>query len=90
MSASTHGIPALLVSSKAKWALNAMSGGYARAVTRAGVLSEFAVEGPYRTLMEGLEAFAALTGTSAEAEDRNVRYATAADGRRYISARAVG
>lgn len=90
LSASTHGIPALLVSSKAKWTLNAMSGGYARAVTRAGVLSEFAVEGPYRTLMEGLEAFAALTGTSAEAEDRNVRYATAADGRRYISARAVG
>ena len=48
--------PALKVSQRARWTLNAFSGGYCKSVLKNGILSEFADEGPYRTLMEGLES----------------------------------
>lgn len=86
----TKGIPAFQVSTQARWTLNALAGGYAKEVTREGMLTEFAVEGPYRTLMEGLESFAALMKSSSLSDDVPVKYATAPDGRRFISALATG
>ena len=84
----SRGLPMLKVSTRAKWTLNAFSGGYARSLTRAGVLTEFAADGPYRTLMEGLESFAALMKVKAREEDNSVNWKTDVHGRRYMSARA--
>ena len=84
---SLRGLPSLKVSTRARWTLNAFSGGYARKLNKAGVLSEFAEEGAYRTLMEGLESFAALMRI-AQREDQAINYKMTEGGRRYISARA--
>ncbi len=83
-----RGLPALKVSTRAKWTLNAFSGGYARKLTKAGVLSEFPDDGPYRTLMEGLESFAALMRIAAPHEGERLNWQTSPQGRRYLSARA--
>lgn len=82
---STHGRTALQIAERARWTLRAFTGGYAR---DADVPA--AHEGPYRVLMEGLEAFAAmLRGASLRGEDDNDRnYAYTAGGQRYLSARA--
>lgn len=86
----THGQPSLQVSTRARWTLNAFAGGYARTV-KAGDKEVFGVadDGPYKTLMEGLEAFVAVTGgaIARDGEDRP-NYAIDASGRRYLSARA--
>lgn len=84
----THDRPALQVAEVARWTLNAFASGYARSVTKAGVLTEFADEGAYKVLMEGLEATAALmrSGILEESDDkRHMAYTD--DGRRYLSAR---
>jgi hypothetical protein len=80
----TRGLPALQVSRAARWTLNAFAAGYARAVTRQGMVSEGANEGLYRVLMEGLESFAATAQVAGE-EDRDMRYAIGSDGRRYLT-----
>lgn len=82
------GGPALLVNTEARWTLNALSGGYARALSKAGVPSDFASEGPYRLLMEGIESFAAMLRVAVEREedDNTPRYAYTQDGRRFLSA----
>ncbi|HEY1858671.1 MAG TPA: hypothetical protein VGG47_15355 [Acidocella sp.] len=83
----THrGMPALLVSSEARWTLNAVAGGYARAILKGGLLADFAEEGVYRVLMEGLESFAGLLKTGEPDDERpNFHYATVADGQPYRS-----
>lgn len=81
------GHPALRVSGAARWALNAFSGGYCKEVLKTGMLTEFAVDGPYKTLMEGIESLAALLKFGQMREEQAVNWATATDGRRYISAR---
>ncbi len=86
----TRGQPAFRVATDARWTLNALSGGYAKEVTREGMLTEFANDGPYRVLMEGLEHFAALMKSATLREDEPLHYAVAPDGRRYISALATG
>lgn len=84
----TRGLPAVLISSQARWTLNALSGGYCREVTKDGALSALAADGPYKVLMEGLESFAALMKSSiVSAEDQPVNYAYTSDGRRFISSR---
>lgn len=85
----TKGRPMVLVSTQARWTLNALSGGYCREVTKLGQLTDQALEGPYRTLMEGIESFAALT-KSISVRDEDVNYAYTADGRRFVSAMAHG
>jgi hypothetical protein len=62
----TRGVPALRVSRRARWTLNAFAAGYARAVTRQGMISEEAGEGHYRVLMEGLESFIATAQIAGE------------------------
>lgn len=81
-----RGIPRFRVAEAARWTLNALSGGYARATDKSGVLSEFAVEGPYKVLMEGVEAFAAMLRTGARLdEDAQINYAYTDKGVRYIT-----
>lgn len=82
----TRGMPSFMVSTEARWVLNAMSGGYARAILRGGLLADFAEEGPYRVLMEGLESFAGLLKTGEPDDERdNFHYATVADRAPYRS-----
>lgn len=87
---SARGQPALRVSSRARWTLNGFAGGYCKDVLKNGMISEFAVEGPYKTLFEGIESFASLLKMGNVGLDTPVKWATAPDGRRYISSRAVG
>ena len=72
--------------------INAFSGGYARSIPKAGsgqVLVGVADEGPYKTLMEGLESFIAVSAVAAERDGEDApNYAIDAQGRRYLSARA--
>jgi hypothetical protein len=80
-------LPALLVSTRARWTLNALAGGYSRSVTTGKVVSEIADEGPYKVLAEGLESLmAVVAGTGAGETAGN--YAMDPSGRRYLSARA--
>lgn len=55
-----HRIAAFQVSDKATWTLNAMAGGYARALLKGGVLAQMAEDNEYRVLIEGLESFLGL------------------------------
>lgn len=82
--------PALRVSTKARWTLNAFSGGYCKSVLKNGILSEFADEGPYKTLMEGLESFASLLKMGHLGEEQPINWQTTSDGRRFISSRVAG
>ncbi len=81
--------PALRISRKARWTLNGMGGGFCKDVLKTGMLSEFPMEGPYKTLCEGLESFAALLRMGNLADDTPVNYAYTPDGRRYVSSMAV-
>lgn len=83
-------LPALRVSAKARWTLNGFAGGYSKDVLKNGVLSEFATEGPYKTLFEGLESFASLLRMGNIGEDQPINYAYTPDGRRYVSSRVAG
>lgn len=80
-------MPMLLVSGRARWTANAFAGGYARALLKGGVVADYADEGQYRVLMEGLECFCGLLNLGAVgSEDNSGHYATTRDGRSYLSA----
>ena len=85
-----QGMPALLISTRARWTLNGFAGGYARALLKGGQLADHAVEGIYRVLLEGVESFAALLrlGLRDEEDEESLHYEYTRDGRRYLSARA--
>jgi hypothetical protein len=75
------------VSDQARWVLNGMSSGYARVVAKGGGLADYAEEGPYRTLLEGLESFVGLMEVQPDRDDdKGPNYAYTQDGRRYTSA----
>jgi hypothetical protein len=75
------------VSDQARWVLNGMSSGYARVVAKGGGLADYAEEGPYRTLLEGLESFVGLMEVQPDRDDDKwPNYAYTQDGRRYTSA----
>jgi hypothetical protein len=81
---------AFLVANNAKWTMNALAGGYAYSLDRAGVLSQHPEPGYYATMLRGLESFARwlTVGAPHGTESENaINYETTADGRRYISAR---
>lgn len=80
-------MPMLLVSSDARWTLNAFAGGYARVLLKGSILADYAEEGVYRTLMEGLESFCGLLelGRSTD-EDENATFnAVTPGGQKYRS-----
>lgn len=82
-----QGMPMVLVSSNARWTLNAFAGGYSRVLLKAGILADYAEEGVYRVLMEGLESFVGRlelgrsTDEEADASFNSVTH----DGRPYRS-----
>lgn len=80
-----RGQSSFLISTRARWTLNGFAAGYARQVSKGGILSEEAEEGPYRTLCEGLEAFAAVLRAGLAEEDTQRTFATANDGRKYLT-----
>jgi hypothetical protein len=81
-----HGQPALTIATRARWTLNAFAGGYARQVIKGGMLAEEAADNVYRTLVEALEAFAALIrGGVSEETGAPRHYASTKDGRRYLT-----
>lgn len=84
-----RGMPAVLVSDAAHWALNGFAGGYSRALLKGGLLAEYAEEGLYRTMLEGIESFAGLMklGMAEDDQEQELRYDTTATGRRFLSAR---
>lgn len=83
-------LPLLLVSSTARWSLNAFCGGYALSVVKAGVPDKMVDDGPYKILIEGVECFAAATsGAMARDGEDKPNYAVDPQGRRYLSARAT-
>lgn len=54
------GMPMLMISDEARWTLNAFAGGYSRVLLKQGQLADYAEDGPYKTLIEGLESFSGL------------------------------
>lgn len=84
-----HGQPDLVVSTRARWTLNAFAGGYAAAVIKGKEVTTIADDGIYKVLMEGLESFAAALGGAMTRDGEDTpNYAVDAKGRKYLSARA--
>ena len=81
-------MPMFLVSGEARWTLNGLAGGYSRVLLKGGILADYAEEGVYRTLIEGLESFLGLLelGRSTDDDDAGRFNAVMPDGRRYMSA----
>lgn len=86
LASARHGLPSFQIHPDARWTLNALAGGYCRDVTRAGVVTEFPADGPYRTLMEAVESFVALMRAGFADDDNARRYSYTEGGRRYLSA----
>lgn len=89
LSTLSRGAVSFCVSDRATWTLNALAGGYCRAVLRGGGVAEHAEEGVYRVLMEGLESFAGMLARGIVRDDdddseQNVSYTR--DGVPYKSA----
>jgi hypothetical protein len=84
----SHGEPAVAISENCRWTLRALAGGYSRGVRKSGLVAEDADPGPYRVLMEGLEAFLGMIRLGVrEADDDEATQAYSYDrqGRRYKS-----
>ena len=76
------GFSALSVAHAASWTLNGFAAGYAREIGKNGIVSEQPKAGVYATLLEGLEAFAALMRFAVD-RDSAPNYAFTATGHRY-------
>lgn len=81
----SHGKPAFVISPHATWTLRAFAGGYARKLDKTGFLSEEPEEGPYATLVQGLQSL--LSFPNVGTEDSDVTYAVTASGQRFKTAR---
>lgn len=79
------GQPALRVSTAARWTLNALSSGYARAVDKRGQIGEDPELNIYSILMLGLESFTALLKI-VSLNDSPPNYRVTEGGQRYVSA----
>lgn len=80
--------PAFMVCRSARWTVNALALGYSYGLEKTGLLSNFPVEGYYRTLMEGLESLASWLTMQAGQEDTAAQnYSYTREGRRYLSSR---
>jgi hypothetical protein len=74
------------VSLKARWTLNAFTSGFCFEISKTGMLSSEPADGPYRCLIEGLEAFTGMISQSIMSDHGrpNVQYTPS--GQRYVSA----
>ena len=83
--------PVVEIAEEARWTLNALAGGYSRAVRTRGAIAmptEAIEDSRYKVLMEGIESFCALLslGMAGEDEDEHANWAFDRSGRRYKSA----
>jgi hypothetical protein len=88
LSRQVRGLPAVEIARGARWTLRALAGGYTRAMAR-GRLQDYAEEGPYRVLMEGLESFLGMMArveAREEGDDAEPNFSYDRQGRRYESA----
>lgn len=87
LSTRSRDVASVQVSQAARWTLNAFAAGYAFEIGKQGMLASETREGPYRCLMEGLEAFTGMMGQGMVTADQgrpNVQYTPS--GQRYVSA----
>jgi hypothetical protein len=78
------------IAAAARWTLNALAGCYAYGLDRRGLVQE-PVDGPYKCLMAGLEAFAGtVSGLRESVPGGERRYATDSSGRKYATILASG
>jgi hypothetical protein len=80
-----RGLPCFQVSADATWTLRALSAGYAYPVLPGNVVAKEPQTGVYKTLMEGIEAFAGSLSFLQEDQDVG-NWRMTADGRKYRSA----
>ena len=83
MQQQTRETPALQVSSTARWTLNGLAAGYARAVNRQGTVAEEPADGVYRLMIEALESFMASAQVVSEEADMHQNWANTRTGQRY-------
>jgi hypothetical protein len=83
---SIRGEPAVRCSAGARWTLNALAAGYAREVSKRGILNEEAREGVYKVLMEGLESFVGLFAGGINAGTEKLNWQVTETGQKYLSA----
>lgn len=84
---SSGGGPGVQISARAAWTLRALAGGYCRSVRKGGGVADYAEEGPYRVLMEGLESFVGITAAFRDdGEDNAQPISYDRQGRPYRSA----
>ena len=76
--------PLFVVAQAARWVLNGLAGGYAYSVGKRGELSREPDDGPYRVLMEAVEAFVAVMHVAGQ-DEQAPRRATGLDGREYTT-----
>lgn len=83
----SQGDAAFLIAEQARWTINGMASGYARRLEKGGVLAAKPTDNQYRVLLEAIESFVAWldNATKADDNDMQVRYATASDGRRFLT-----
>ena len=74
-------LPAFMISSKSRWTLRAIAGGFAREATATEPMNN-----SYAVLMEGLESLVGLMKGPDRQDDNDAAYVYTGDGRRYISA----
>ena len=86
LNSSKRGLPALQLSTDARWTINAFAGGFCRVVNKAGGVSEQPEDGAYRVLMEATESFASLMRSGLTDDDNTKNYVYDAQGRKYLSA----
>jgi hypothetical protein len=84
----SRGVPLVRVSPDATFTLRALSGGYAFSLATTHHLEAQPVDNTYALLMNGVESLISLAcqANFSDADD-GANFATAADGRRYRSAR---
>ena len=84
-----RGLPAFQVNDTCRWTLNALSGGYAFPLSKAGVLDTQPEDNTYKLVMEAVETFGQwlMLFANDTDSDNQINYQYTANGRRYISAR---
>lgn len=90
ISGTVGGDPAFVVHDSARWLVNGLSRGYARKVNTGGMLSDNPEDNLYALVCEALEAFVGWFSLAGQNEANDGRqYATAPDGRRYLTTRVM-
>lgn len=88
LSKQVRGQLAILVANSARWARNALAGGYARKLEKGGQLADYPTDDQYRLIMEAIESWVYwLDRETLNDSDKDLKYAHTTAGKRYISIR---